>query len=438
MTRQLIHYLKALRQFTRLSAEQRRCYLYCPERDFTRRSPLSFQRMATLILGLMRKSIAIELAELFNSCQEKTVSKAAFSQRRKLIRPLFFKDFFQLSVQQFYRSFRNFKTWRGLRVFAVDSTGQRLPDEDPIGDAFGWHTNQHVTVPSVHLLFTFDVLNKIVYRIDPHDQNKAEVRVAYANVEQLPKDAIYIYDRAYASYGLAFLHRRHGSFYLIRMKSKDSPDIINLLESKDNERFITIRLRDRAYRSLRDLGLKPKWNAEITARLIRVDLPTGEVAVFMTNMMNRKRFHHRRIAQLYTKRWGVETAIFVLKSFLQFACFSAYTQPGVEQDLWSSFAFYNLNSAFEFAQQKDIQERTQHRYYSYQINRNMAAGLIKRWVPSLFLDSTRKWRAKTTVLKEQLLLHLEPYRRRPHRQRTRKLLRGQGRHIFEYNYRSTL
>ena len=438
MIRQLLHYLKVLRRFPYLSAAQRQRYLLRPHLILPRRIPLSFQRTVTLILGLIRKSTAMELTDLFQSWGELPVTKSAFSQRRKRIHPQFFQDFFLLSVSQFYQSFRNFRTWRGLRLFAVDSSGQRLPDEDEIGDAFGWHTNQAATVASVHLLFTFDVLNKLIYRVDLHDQNQSEVRIAYRNVEQLPRDAIYIYDRAYANHALPFLHRRHGSFYLIRLKNKQSPSVIDFVQSKEKERVINIKLQERAYRTLRDMGLNPQAKAQITVRLIRVDLPTGEVAVLMTNMFNRNRFHYRRMCELYTRRWGVESAFFVLKSFLQLAVVSAYTQPGVEQDLWASFAFYNINSAWEFAQQQAIKDRTQNRIYTYQLNRNMAAGLIKRWVPSLFLDSNRTWRAKTTVLKEQLLLHLEPNRRRPHRLRSRKLLRGQGRHIFEYNYRSTL
>lgn len=438
MPSQLHNYLKALRRFTHLSPSRRERYLYRPDHDFTRRSPLSFRRTVTLIIGLMRKTIAIELIDFFNYCGQKSVSKSALCQRRKLIKPSFFEDFFQLSVYQFYRSFTNFRTWRGLRVFAVDSSGQRLPNEDAIGDAFGWHTNQAATVPSVHLLFTFDVLNKIIFRVDLHDQSRSEVKVAYSNVEQLPREAIYIYDRGHANYGLPFLHQRHGSFFLIRMQNKQSSDIIDFLQSKDKEQVIAINLKDRAFRSLRDLELKPLWNIALQVRLIRVDLPTGEVAVLMTNMMDRKRFHYRRMQQLYTKRWGVETSFFVLKSFLMLACCSAFTQPGVAQDLWASFMFYNLNSAWEFDLEQDIKKRTQHRKYHYQLNRNIAAGLIKKWIPSLFLDATRKWRAKTAILKENLLLHTEPYRRRPSRERSRKWMRTQGRHVFEFNYRHAM
>lgn len=438
MLRPLFHYCRTIRQFSDLTPARRHLYLQSPLRNFSRSSPLTFKRTVGLILGLLRKSTAIELFDFFKVLEQKPVSKSAFVQRRKLIKPVFFRELFELSAHQFYRSFRNYHTWRGLRLFAVDGTGQTLPREPWIGQAFGFHKNQHDQVPSTRLLLTFDLLNKVIYRLDLHTQKSAEITHAYPNVECLPKAAIYIYDRGFASYGLAFLHQRHGSYFIIRFRTADSTSIIDFLESGESEAFINLTLKGRAYRSLRRLGLQPSWKASIPVRLIRVDLPSGQVEVLMTNLMNRKRFHYKRIGQLYGMRWGVETSISNLKSFLQLALVSAYTQPGVEQDLWSTFCAYNINSAFEFASQKQVEAKTAHRQYFYQINRNMAAGLVKRWIPYLFISSEKTWRAKTQVLKEMVLQHLEPYRPRPSRVRKRRIMRAQDRHIYEPNYRSTM
>ena len=49
---------------------------------------------------------------------------------------------------------------------------------------------------------------------------------------------------------------------------------------------------------------------------------------------------------------------------------SAYTQPGVEQDLWSTFWFYNVQSACLLDRELAKQARTKDRKYRYRINRN--------------------------------------------------------------------
>ncbi|WP_116109424.1 IS4 family transposase, partial [Lewinella sp. IMCC34191] len=376
--------------------------------------------------------------DFFVSLGSFPVTKSAIVQRRKHIRPLFFKDFFYQSVQAFYASFRHARRWRSHLLIAVDGTGQTLPRESWIGEAFGFHLNQHDNVPSTRILLTYDLLNRIILRADLHTQKSGEIRHAYPNVGQLPQRAIYIYDRGFAGYGLPFLHRRHGSECIIRLPVDISPEVRDFVRSGEPDRLITVELKDRAYRTLCDLGQHPTWRQPLALRLVRVELCTGEVEVLLTTLMHRRRFHHRRIGELYGLRWGVETGISHLKSFLQLALTSAYTQPGVEQDLWSTFWFYNVQSACLLDQEQEKARRTKERHYSYRINRNVTAGLIKRWLPTLFLDGVRRWRARTHVLLEEVIHHLEPYRPRPSRVRTRRIMRSQDRHVYEPNYRSTM
>ena len=52
--------------------------------------------------------------------------------------PKFFKDIFQFGVALFYHCFR------GMRLWAADGTGFRLPDEQ-------WLGNRHGRVPSTRL-----------------------------------------------------------------------------------------------------------------------------------------------------------------------------------------------------------------------------------------------------------------------------------------------
>ncbi|WP_157976315.1 hypothetical protein, partial [Lewinella sp. IMCC34191] len=103
------------------------------------------------------KSTAVELHDFFVSLGSFPVTKSAIVQRRKHIRPLFFKDFFYQSVQAFYASFRHARRWRSHLLIAVDGTGQTLPRESWIGQAFGFHQNQHDNVPSTRILLTYDL-----------------------------------------------------------------------------------------------------------------------------------------------------------------------------------------------------------------------------------------------------------------------------------------
>ena len=127
-------------------------------------------------------------------------------------------------------------------------------------------------------------------------------------------------------------------------------------------------------------------------------LDDGTVEILLTSLTDRVKYPHGDFKWLYNKRWGVETAILTLKSYLQLALNSANTQPGVEQDLWASFAFYNQQSALILACEEEVEQRTKHRKYEYQINRNVTAGLIQRFLYTIYLGGPNDWRAKTLVL----------------------------------------
>ncbi len=354
-----------------------------------------------------------------------------------MIRPIFFQDFFLATSRVFYQRFTA-RRWRKFRLIAVDGTGCRLPDEPWIGDRFGWHQNQYSQVPSVRWLVQFDVLNQMLINVHLHPRQQAEVTIATPLIKDYPSDVIVIYDRGFGSYAIPYLHQRYGSHCIIRLQRCFNPQVVDFIQSEDYERLVTAPMTERAVRSLRKLGYCVSRKDNITYRLIRVDLPSGEVEVLLTTLLHRRHFHYKIFADLYAKRWGVETAIFVLKSYLQAATFSSYTLPAVEQEIWALFAMYNLQSMLCFVAQREVEHIQKNRKYQYQINRNVTIGLIKRYLPSIFLDHVKSWYAKLRVLLKQMLQALEAIRPRPSRIRKRRIMRSTERHIYESNYKPTL
>ena len=434
----IVRFFRKVRHATQLTNfARRRRYLHSPHTSFTRRRPPTFPRTVSLILDLARQTLALELARFFDYQPQRTVTKSAFCQRRQLIKPTFFHDFFYRTVQLFYDCFPDHKRWKGKRLLAVDGTGQALPNFEPVGDYFGTHLNQHGARPSTRLLLTHDLLNNIIYRLDYHSQQTAEITEAYQNIAELPTDAVYIYDRHYASFALAYLHDRRGSDYLIRMKTEGGSKLVdNFVQSAERELVAMIKLRPgRAAKKLCDLGLQPATGRTFRVRLVRVELDDGTVEVLMTSLLDRLKYPHHVFKWLYGKRWGVETAIFTLKSFLQLALISSNKPRGVEQDLWASFAFYNQQSALVQACEAEVERRTLHRRYRYQLNRNVTVGIVQHFIYQIYLADEERWRARLQVLLRLLPDYTEAVRPDRHRPRERRVLRMNNRHIHERNYR---
>jgi len=322
-------------------------------------------------------------------------------------------------------------------LIAVDGTALKLPDFDWVGDEFGWHVNQTATVASTRLLFFFDVLNKFITRAKVHPREKGEVSMAYELIDGFPPQSIAIYDRAYASYAIPFLHLLNGTHCLIRLPKNFGPKVTQLIQSDDFELLIKASVRGRSARALRKLGYQIDPKHAFPLRLIKVVLPSGEIEILLTTLLHRRYFHYKHFGGIYHKRWGVETSIFVLKTFFQAAIFSSYTLPGISQDLWAQIAMYNVQSMMIIAQQEELQSINQKRRYDYQINRNIAIGLIKRSTFFLFTNDVQSWYAKTQVLLRQITKQLESIRIRD-RPRTSKIMRINARHHYEHNYKSTM
>lgn len=242
------------------------------------------------------------------------MTKSALVQARQKLLPRFFSDFFRFSVAAFYQYFK-IRRWKGFRVWSTDGSGFRLPDEQWLGEAFGWHGNQHNRVPSARMLVCYDLLNQLVTALQFHTRNTAEVVVAQRSIDQIPPDVLMVYDRGFAAHIIPFLHQH---------------------------------------------------------------------------------------------------------------CW---------QDIYSHFILYNLQTALHQPLQKTIRKINATRQHHYKPNRNVSAGLLKRFVVKLCLCPVEELKGWLTDYYRQILQTLEPERPGKNKERRRRILRGTERHNHEKNYR---
>jgi len=143
----------------------------------------------------------------------------------------------------------------GFSGWATDGTGFRLPDAPGLGEAFGWHGNQHDRVPSTRLLLSFDVLNEVVASARFHTRHISESVVAQRYIERLPKDVVTVYDRGYASHIIPCLHLLHGTHCVIRMPVDRSLAVRAFVAGGKRQAIVTERFGVKARLALRELGV---------------------------------------------------------------------------------------------------------------------------------------------------------------------------------------
>ena len=178
MNTSLRAYLDAIRQFPEMARQTPQQYFSRPGKDFTRTRILHLDRVVWLTISLLKTTLNVELDRFFDwlGTDEKSPTKSALVQARQKLLPKFFKDMFMFGVLLYYDCFKA-KRWKGMRLWAADGTGFRLPDEEWLGDEFGWHGNQHNRVPSTRLLAHYDLLNQIITAAQFHTRHVAETVV---------------------------------------------------------------------------------------------------------------------------------------------------------------------------------------------------------------------------------------------------------------------
>jgi hypothetical protein len=432
----LLKFLNALRQFPFEAFTQRGKYFTNPSKDFTRRRSLFLERLCWLQIGLLKKSQSVELDSFFDQLylDELPSTKSALCQSRQKIKPVFFSDFFWRTVDAFYQHFK-FKTWKGFKVWATDGTGFRLPDAPELGDTFGWHENQHLTVPSARLICCFDVLNKVVTRLVFHARTTAEIVIASRHIRDIPKDVLMIYDRGFASQLIPFLHLHFGSHCIVRLPLERSKTVISFIKSGKKQTIVTELLQQRAKKALQALDIDVNIQTTVTYRLIRVELQTSETEVLLTTLTDKKRYGYQHFANLYHKRWGIETAFFVIKSYFQLAGFSSIKPNLCWAEIFSHFILYNIQTASFKPLNKKIKVINKRRVHDYQPNRNVSAGLLKRYLIRWFLGDQTELEQHINAYHARILRTLEPIRPGKTKERKRRLMRGTERHSHEKNYR---
>jgi DDE family transposase len=222
MNTSLRAYLDAIRQFPFMAQCSPQQYFRRPGKDFTRTRILHLERVVWLNVTLLKSTLCIELDRFFDwpGTGEFSPTKSALVQARQKLLPKFFKDLFLFGVVLFYKCFKA-KRWKGMRLWAADGTGFRLPGEEWLGDESGWHGNQHNRPgsyrDSTRLLAHYDILNQIVTAVQFHTRHVAETVIAQRSIAQIQKDVCVVYDRGHASHTIPYLHQHYGSHCIIRM-----------------------------------------------------------------------------------------------------------------------------------------------------------------------------------------------------------------------------
>jgi len=359
--------------------------------DFTRSRKQSFHGTIILILNFLTKSLSVEIDNFIGfikqNIKEKEVedfTKSAFVQYRNKIKPEAFKYLSDNLIQEFYTdNDESIKIWNGFRLLSVDGSRLNLPDTKELEESYGTTKNQsQVKIVQARTSVLYDVLNKFVIDGCLSPLSTGEGVLALNHLAFSKVGDLIIYDRGYPSFNLVYEHLEKGIELLIRVKNDFSNIIRKFYESNLNSDIVKIypgqnsKLSDKPYSK----------NTFREVRLVKVELPSGEIEILMTSLLDSERYPNSIFKDLYFLRWGVETFYDELKNKIKTECFSGYSKHSILQDFYAALFVSNIQSLIVSEINDELALKYTKTKYQYKVNCNLSYGFMKDRIITLFFS----------------------------------------------------
>jgi hypothetical protein len=115
-----------------------------------------------------------------------------------------------------------------------------------------------------------------------------------------------------------------------------------------------------------------------------VVLPTGEIEVLVTSLLDEEKYLTAEFKELYWLRWGVETFYGTLKGRLNLDNFTGKSVEAVKQDFYSTIFLSNLETIITEEAQESMKEKAQDCMYPKAVNKAVSFNAIKNYALELF------------------------------------------------------
>ncbi|WP_019155455.1 IS4 family transposase [Robertmurraya massiliosenegalensis] len=359
------------------------CESRSKETYFTREGRNKFTFVSTILfmLNFVKKSFQIELDDYFKLIGKETesVSKQAFCEARKKIKPEAFIKLFDTIVDWYYKE-NPWKTFMGFRLFAVDASILEINNSIRLRDAFDVSKGSSLELARAMASCIYDIENNLIVKALITKCTEGERSVASKLINsfkaQLSSNDLFLFDRGYPSLNffsflieskVKFIIRTQVSYYKSSIKASVPDQMIELKKSGKLMRL----------------------------RAIRFILPSGEEELLITNIEDEK-FGIQDFKILYFKRWGIETKYDELKNKLQLQKFTGDTPLSVEQDFYATMFLANMASFVkrEADEMIAIEQEGKDLTYEYKTNTNVLIGKLKTNLIRLILEKSPRRRKR--------------------------------------------
>ena len=373
---------------------------------FTRNRKMPFCKLLRYLLSMYKTSTQAALNKFLRK-EDLFMSQQALSKARnkfdhspfwKLfigIRDAFYSKEYLPALSKMYDKF----------IIAVDGSDTQLPNIPSLCEKYGG-TGPKAESPTARMSIAYDVLNDFIMSADFTEMSTGERELALIHIDEISrymdlKQCLFIMDRGYASEGL-IRELSKKSFYLFRLKRRFKKEIDSL---PIGSHIVTLY-------------------GDITTRVVKFTLPSGEIETLLTNMFD---IEESDFKALYFKRWPVEVKYDIVKNKLELPCFGGCTENVILQDFWITMYLANMVAIAKNEANVEIKDSRQNKEnkYEYQANVNTIIGSLREEFAEAVFSSPLKRALKINRIMNEIKRSVVPVRpdngKTPRKKNSRKV-----------------
>lgn len=318
------------------------------------------------------------------------VTKGAFTQARAKLNPSAFIEMNE-SVNETFYSEAPYLIWKELRILAVDGTRIQLPRHRSIQEEFGEnYFGPNADTPRSLALasFLYDSLNLLVVDAQLAPWSSNESALLQAHLPKIKQTDLLLLDRGYESFGLMFSLISRGSNFCMRVKNNWWLEVKKFVSSGQHDAIIEVSYPENGTKSV--FHSDEFLGKNIKCRLVRVDLPNGEVEVLCTSLIDVEKYRNEEFKGLYHLRWNEEEGFKLFKARLNVEHFSGKTAIAVKQDFFAKVFMMSLSACLAFPietrvrAESEIAKKRKKNKYRYKLNRTNCIAMTRNLILSLF------------------------------------------------------
>jgi hypothetical protein len=349
------------------------------ETDFTRHRTLPFPVVLMFLLNLVKGALQRELDEFFQLLHgtdgtERVVTKSALCAARQKFKPTAFIELNRHLVRRWSHE-ATVRRWHGLDVRAIDGSTLRLPDTPDAIATFGQMFPAHSAPATLaRISQVYDPLNSLILDalIAPYQRDERELLVEHLGA--LKAGSLLLLDMGYPAFWLFAALHTHKLDWCARVALDSWAVVRNFLAAGQDDAMVTLQAHAEAQVECRARSLPM---TPIRVRLIRVVLPTGEIEVLMTSLLDAEDFPTEAFAELYQLRWAQEESYKRFKCRVEVENWSGKSALSIVQDFHAKVLALNLTAGLASTAQEIVEDRHRDDRHPKQVNMTHALCAMK-------------------------------------------------------------